>query len=326
MADEKVINKIMAEYESLRMKAANERKKRIEIVYAKLPRIKEIEAEINERGIKNIKNIMENPANKDEYNSDLRSNIKRLTDEKNSILTENGIDIDFDKYKYACSICGDTGYDEDGNKCACYKQRIINESYAVSKMDRMIAAQNFDTFSFDYFSDEKKNGISPRENIRKIYDRCKSYCENFDSENKSLFFFGGVGLGKTFMSCAVAKEIMDKGKTVLYTRATGFFKSYEDYRFGRNTDRGIIDNIYDCDLLIIDDLGTEANSTNNVSFLFDVVNERIARGKKMIINTNLELGDLSEMYTQRFKSRLYESFIICEFMGNDIRLEKMKNG
>ena len=118
MADEKIVNKIMAEYESLRTKAAEERKKRIAIVHAKLPRIKEIEKEINERGINNIKNIMQNPEKKDEYNSDLRNNIKRLTDEKNEVLMKNGIDVDFDKYKYECSICGDTGYDENGNKCA----------------------------------------------------------------------------------------------------------------------------------------------------------------------------------------------------------------
>ena len=266
---------------------------------------------------------MEHPEKKDEFNSDLKSNIKRLTEEKNAILTENGIDIDFDKYKYECSICGDTGYDENGNKCTCFKQKIINEVYDVVNMNKMIEEKNFDTFSLDYYSDEKKDGISPRENMVKILGRCKNFCENFDSEDKSLFFFGGVGLGKTFMSCSVAKEIMNKGKSVLYIRATKLFALYDDYRFGRNIDRSDLDNVYDCDLLIIDDLGSEANINNSVSYLFDIVNERIASGKKMIINTNLEPGQISEIYTPRFKSRLYESFHICEFMGKDIRFEKM---
>ena len=325
MADEKIINKIMSEYERLRTKAAEERQKRIALVHAKLPRIKEIENEINERGIKNVQNIMQNPEKKDEYNADFKSNLKRLTDEKNMILSENGIDTDFDKYKYECPICGDTGYDENGVRCACFKQKMINEAYAVSNMDKMIEEQNFGTLSLDWYSDEKKNGISPRENMVKIVNGSKRFCENFDSEDKSLFFFGGVGLGKTFMSCAVAKEIMDKGKTVLYIRATKLFTLYEDYRFGRNTDRSFLDNVYSCDLLIIDDLGTEPNINNSGSYLFDIVNERIASGKKMIINTNLNISDLNKMYTQRFTSRLYDSFYIYEFVGNDIRLEKLKN-
>lgn len=325
MADEKIINKIMAEYENLRAKAAAERKRRIEIVHGKFPRIKEIENEINERGANNIKNIMLNPKNKDEFNSDFKSNLKRLTDEKNALLFENGIDPDFDKYKYECSICSDTGYDENGMKCVCFKQKLINEAYAVSSMDSMIARQNFDTFSLDYYSDTKKNGISPRENMIKILNGCKRFCENFDSEDNSLFFFGGVGLGKTFMSSAVAKEVMDKGKTVFYTSAAKLFTLYEDYHFGRNTDRSFIDNVYGCDLLIIDDLGTEMSGKNNVPFLFNIVNERIASGKKMIINTNLGIENLDENYTQRFTSRVYENFYIYEFMGQDIRMKKLQN-
>ena len=192
-------------------------------------------------------------------------------------------------------------------------------------MDKMIAEQNFDTFSLDWYSDEKKNGISPRENMIKILNGSRRFCENFDSEDKSLFFFGGVGLGKTFMSCAVAKEIMDQGKTVLYIRATKLFTLYEDYRFGRNTDRSFLDNVYNCDLLIIDDLGTEANGGSNNSLLFDVVNERIASGRKMIINTNLEPENLDKIYTQRFTSRLYANFYIYKFLGQDIRMKKLKN-
>lgn len=324
MADEKTVNKIMTEYERLREKAAVERKNRIALVYKSLPRVKEIDAEITRRGGENVKNIFEHPERKDEFNADFKSNLNRLTDEKNKLLLENGIDIDFDKYKYECEICGDTGYDEDGNKCVCFKQKLINEAYAVSNMDKMVTEQNFDTFDIDYYSDADKNGISPRENILKILSGCKRYCENFDSEDKSLLFYGGVGLGKTFMSCAVAKDVMDKGKTVLYIRASRLFTMYDDYRYGRSSDRDFLDNVYGCDLLIIDDLGTEMNGANNSSVLFDIVNERMSRGKKMIINTNLGLGELEKEYTPRFTSRLYENFYIYKFVGDDIRLQKLK--
>ena len=323
MADERIVNKITSEYERLREKAALERKNRIALVYSKLPRVKEIDAEITRRGGENVKNIFEHPERKDEFNADFKSNLNRLTDEKNRLLTENDIDVDFDKYKYACEICGDTGYDADGNKCVCFKQKLINEAYAVSNMDKMIAEQNFDTFNINYYSDEEKDGVSPRENILKILSGCKKFCENFDDEDKSMLFFGGVGLGKTFMSCAVAKEVMDMGRTVFYIRAPRLFLMFEDYRYGRSADRDFIDSMYGCDLLIIDDLGTEMNGANNASVLFDIVNERTLGGKKMIINTNLGIGELEKMYTPRFTSRLYENFYIYKFVGEDIRLQKL---
>ncbi len=325
MADERIVNKIMAEYERLREKAANERKSRIALVYKKLPRVKEIDAEITRRGAENVKNILTNPEKKEEYKKDFRNNLNRLTDEKNKLLSENGIDVDFDKYKYECEICGDTGYDENGRKCACFRQKLINEAYAVSNMEKMVAQQNFDTFNIDYYSDSETDGISPRGNMMKILSGCKRFCENFDSDDKSMIFYGGVGLGKTFMSCAVAKEVMDKGKTVLYIRAAKLFVMFEDYRYGRSTDRDFINNVYGCDLLIIDDLGTEMNGINNASVLFDIVNERILDGKKIIINTNLGLGELEKMYTSRFTSRLYENFYIYKFVGEDIRLQKLMN-
>ncbi len=325
MADERIVNKIISEYERLREKAAKERKSRIALVYEKLPRVKEIDAEITRRGGENVKSILAHPEKKDEFNADFKSNLRRLTDEKNMLLTENGIDVDFDKYKYACGICGDTGYDENGRKCVCFRQKLINEAYAISNMDKMVAEQNFDTFSADYYSEAEKDGISPRGNILKILSNCKRFCDNFDNEDKSILFYGGVGLGKTFMSCAVAKEVMDKGKTVFYIRASRLFTMFDDYRYGRSTDRDFLDNVYGCDLLIIDDLGTEMNGANNASVLFDIVNERALGGRKMIINTNLGLGELEKTYTPRFTSRLYENFYIYKFVGEDIRLQKLMN-
>ena len=327
MADERVIKKILSEYESLRIAAASERKQRIENVYKNIPEIKEIDNEINRLGFQNMNNILENPEKKDEYNADFHNKLQVLTDRKNKILSENNIDKDYDKYNYKCKICSDTGYDEKGDKCVCFKQKMINAAYSMSNMEDMVKEQNFDNFLLGYYPAEKTDeGISPRDNMEKILVGCKRFCENFDSENKSLFFYGGVGLGKTFLSSAIAKEIIDSGKTVVYVRATRFFTIYEEYRFGKNNDRSMIDNIYKCDLLIIDDLGTEPNNSNNFSFLFDVVNDRISNNKKMIINTNLGLGELTSIYSNRFISRLYEYFNMYKFYGDDIRLQKLKNG
>lgn len=326
MTDEKVINRILLEYEDLQRNAANDRKKRVADINARFPRLGEIDREIFERGKNNMNKIFAHPEKSDELNSDFKENLKRLTDEKNKIIKENNIDPDYDKPVYKCSICSDTGYTESGEKCKCFKQKLIDEAYSNSNMSEMIREQNFDSFSLKYYSEEKTpEGISARDNMVKIFSNCKKFCDTFDTDNKSLLFYGPTGLGKTFLSSSIAKELMDKGKTVVYVRATRLFSMYEDYRFGRNSDRSVIDNIYNADLLIIDDLGTEMASVNNVSFLFDVLNERVTFGKKMIINTNLGLGELTKMYSTRFTSRLYEYFNMYKFFGEDIRLQKLKN-
>lgn len=323
MADEIILNKIMDEYEKLRQNAADKRRVRIEEINKNFPRISEIDKEISRRGLDNMNNILKNPEKKDEYNRDFKENLERLNAEKKKILIKNNIPLDYDKYEYQCKICNDTGYDENGRKCKCFMQKLINEAYSMSNMAEIIKTQNFDTFSFDYYSKEKDdNLISPYDNMVKIYNNAKRFCENFDNETKGIVFYGPTGLGKTFLSGAIAKAVMDSGKTVIYLRATKLFSIYEDYKFGRNKDSSVIDNIYNADLLIIDDLGTEPK--NNVSFLFDFVNERIAANKKIIINTNLQISEITKMYSMRFTSRLYENFMMYKFFGEDIRILKFK--
>lgn len=325
MADENTLNRIMDNYEELRMRSALERKKRIDEVNKKVPRIGEIDREIFRLGMENTNNILRNPEKKDEYNNGFKNKLQALEAEKNELIREYEIDADYDKYIYSCRECSDTGYTPDGKKCRCFRQRLINEAYTMSNMSEIIRKQNFSTFSFDYYSKESKEGeASPYENMVRIYNSCKRFCEDFERETKSLLFYGPTGLGKTFLSSAVAKEIMDGGKTVVYTRATRLFAVNDDYKFGRSTDKSVIDNIYNADLLIIDDLGTEPYNKNSIAFLFDVVNERIAKNKKMIINTNLQPNELTKLYSTRFTSRLYEYFWLYKFYGEDIRIQKLK--
>lgn len=315
----------MEEYEELRIKAANERKNRIDTVNNSFPRIAEIDKEIFKRGLDNTANILKNPEKSEEFNNDFKCHLNELNNEKNKILKENNIDLDYDDYKYKCSICSDTGYDTDGKKCVCFKQKLINAAYSMSNISELIEKQNFDNFSLDCYSKIPEDGlISPYENMEKILNKCREFCDKFDTVNKGMVFYGPTGLGKTFLSCSVAKELMDNGKTVIYIRAARLFNINEDYRFGRNTDKSLIDNIYDCDLLIIDDLGTEPINKNNISFLFDVINERIDKNKKIIINTNLQLNDITKLYSMRFTSRLYEYFMLYKFYGEDIRIKKLK--
>lgn len=326
MADSLTVNKIFNEYEELRTKASNERRLRIDKVYSAVPRIKEIDDEIYSLGFGNMQNILKNPDEADKYNSEMKEKFRVLKAEKQKLIEENNIPADYDEYKYECNLCGDTGYTSDGKKCVCYKQKLINAAYAKSNLGDILDKQNFDTFSFDYYSKEKGNEEkSPYENMEKIFKRVKEYCDNFDNEKKSLLFYGTAGLGKTFLSSCIAKDIIEKEKTVIYTRATQMFSVYEDYKFGRISDRSIIDDLYNLDLLIIDDLGAEAPSKNNAAFLFDLVSDRLSENKKIIINTNLNIGELVKIYSERFVSRVYENFELLRFFGDDIRVQKFKN-
>lgn len=320
MADSEAVNRIFEKYEEKRVKAAIERNERIEEIYLKFPRIKEIEDEINLLGIRNVKNILKDPDNHQKYNTDFDLKVKKLENEKNSILDKNGIDPNFKKYRYECEECSDTGYTPDGKKCRCFMQSMADEAYNISNISELMRKNNFDTFSFDYYSKEKgKYPDSPFNNIKRIYNRTKNFCENFDEFEKGLFFYGSTGLGKTFLSCAAAKNLIDKGKIVIFMRASKLFSLLEDYKFGRLSDKKIIDNIYSCDLLIIDDLGAEVKNKLNTSMIFDILDERIISKKKMIINTNLDMNELSKEYSMRFTSRIVENFVICNFYGDDIR-------
>lgn len=325
--DKEIVKKVLAEYEIKRTRAENKRDKYVASVFERFPRLEKIKTEINVLGLENMKKIMENPEQGEKLNDEFVKKIDLLRKEKNEILKENNIPEDFEIPHYECKKCNDTGY--DGNeKCECFKNQLIRAAYEKSNLGNMIKNHSFDSFSLDYYSMRKKSGegMSERENMKDILEECRLFCRDFDKEEKNLLFIGKPGLGKTFLSNCIAKEILDKGKTVIYIRATSLFSSYEDYRFGRKTDGFDYEKFYNADLLIIDDLGTENITKSGVSFLFDLLNERIDRNKKIIINSNFTMSEISRTYSARVTSRFYEHFRILHFTGEDVRIQKLTRG
>lgn len=315
--------KIIAEYEEMRSRAFSEKEKRVKDIYDKYPELSEFSKEINRLGFENTKNILKNPQKADDFNSEFNKKLKILVSKRNEFIKENNIDPEFDKVKYNCSKCSDTGYLENGERCSCFKDKIIKETYKSSNLSEVMKDMDFKNFRLDYYNNEAGNGISERENMEFILKSAKNFCENFDSFERSLLFYGSPGLGKTFISVSIARELINKGKSVIYISATRLFSCYDDYKFGKNENLDeFLDDIYDTDLLIIDDLGTEYISKLSVPFLFDLVNDRILKGKKVIINTNLLPEALEKSYSLRFMSRIYEYFDVFRFTGKDIRIQK----
>ena len=318
-----ILRKIMDDYDEKRARARAEKEKRVSLVCEKFPEIKEIDDEIAKKGIENLRNILNNSENSDKYNKEFEKKLKELKEKKAKILAENGIDPDYDQVRYNCEKCLDTGY-EDTKKCSCFIQELIKEHYNMSNMKNIL--HDFSEFSFDYYGDNviKNLGISEKENMHIIYDKAVNFCENEDS--KSLLFYGGCGFGKTFLSSCIAKRMLDSGKSVIYTSAVSLFSEYEDYKFGKcdiEAYQAKRDMIKEAALLIIDDLGTAAKSQLSSQFLNEIFTERLSKNKRIIISTNQNMKGISQDYTDRIASRIYEKFEILHFVGKDIRIQKL---
>ena len=326
LTENKAYIKIMSEYSQKRSYAQDMCDKEKERIYKLLPRVAEIDREIQKLGLENMGKILSDRENAQKYNSDFESKLKALKNERNKVLSENNISLDFDKPRYICSKCSDTGY-AGNEKCTCLKQQLIDYAYDISNMRSLIENQTFDNFDFSFYRDTKipNLNMSERENIEEIVSRCINFCKN-PEQARNLFFYGQPGLGKTFLSSAVAKEMLDRGYTVIYSGASRLFASYDDYRFGRMSNpedfEDMLRLIYDADLLIIDDLGVEMSGPSAFQFLFDLMNDRILHNKRMIISTNLTIDEMSKKYTTRISSRLHENFDCLRFVGNDIRTQK----
>lgn len=314
--------KIINEYETDRTMALARRDSFVKKVFEKYPEIDEFTKEINRLGLENTKNILRNPEKAKEYNSEFNKKLNSLVAKKEEFMKKNGIPAEYDKPHYKCALCQDTGYTEDGKKCRCYKDKIIKYTYKSSNLSEVMKGMSFENFSLDFYSSEKKDGFSERENMEYILKASKDFCNDFENR-RNILFYGAPGLGKTFISVSIARKFIENEKTVIYISATKLFSGYDDYKFGRNSVfEDFLNDLYLADLLIIDDLGTEYISKLSVPFLFDLVNDRILKNKKIIINTNLEPNALENAYSLRFMSRIYEHFDVFKFRGKDIRIQQ----
>jgi DNA replication protein DnaC len=324
-----LVREILKEYDHKRDRAESQRKERIREVYNVIPRVREIDEAIKNLGLECTKAVlMHSHDSYDEYIHELREEIDTLKLQKADLLKKYKYPDNYLDVQYQCDLCNDTGY-IDGQRCSCLKQTLINHLYRISNLGSVLEIENFKTFNINLFSDAKYGNypVSPRSNMLEIVSICEGFVHNFDVDNgDNLLFYGSTGLGKTFLCNCIAKELLDKGKVVIYMTAFNLFRVLEQYRFGKTDivkDLDRLDTIMNCDLMIIDDLGTELTNSFTVSELFNIINTRLLERRKSIISTNIAPKDLLATYNQRIFSRISRHYKKLEFFGPDLRWEKL---
>ena len=334
MANE-LLTSLLSEYEQKKHRAEKDAEMRKKELYEKIPRLQEIENELNSAAINTAKSILSGGSQSIET---LTHEVEKLKKEKENILRENNISSDFLEPHYECNICKDTGYIQNGTSastiCSCLKQKLLDISYNKSNISN-IKKENFDTFNPNIFSDKPepekyKINFSPRQNILSIKEKCIEFIDNFENPDyHNLLFTGNTGLGKTFMSNCIANELIKRGKNVFYQTAPVLLETVIDNKFNKyktSTQDNFYKNVLETDLLIIDDLGTECLNSMKLSELFTILNTRLLnlnnKITKTIISTNLNINSFFRNYEERIGSRIAGFYDIYYFFGDDLRLRK----
>lgn len=332
MINSSVLKNLLTEYDRKRLNAEIDCENKKKELFSKIPRLQEIENELNNSSIKAAKSILS--SNSKETLDNLQKQIESLKKERISLLKKDDKDLSYLSPKYECSKCNDTGYIVNNGvteMCSCLKQRILNIEYNSSNIGNL-DKENFKKFNINLYSDEvneeKYNSdISPRENIKMIGKEVKKFIKNFDDPNeKNLLFSGGTGLGKTFLSNCIVAELLSQGKTVLYQTAPVMLDTLINELFDKNSGNTFSQSLLNVDLLVIDDLGTETMNSMKFTELYKIINTRLLNqnGKitKTIISTNLDLQGLFNTYDERIVSRFIGNYNIYRFFGDDIRFKK----
>ncbi|MDO4616304.1 MAG: ATP-binding protein [Lachnospiraceae bacterium] len=321
-------NSMLSRYQERQLRNRQLQEEHIRDAYQQIPRLAEIHDEVSTLSMKKARILLHPSGNDKDFNLDLA--LSELADERRALLLANGYPADYLELPVSCSLCHDTGYTEDGRKCSCFLQMEVELLYDQSNLKEILQKENFEYFSLDYYSDtniDPRTGRSSRAIAERACTVAKQFTEQFGKQPENLCIYGDTGVGKTFLSHCIAKELIEKGFSVLYLTAFELFDSLETRKF--SADLAIQEthrHIFDCDLLIIDDLGSELNNSFTTSQLFLCINQRILDQKAVIISTNLSVEDLRANYSERIFSRILSSYKMIPMYGRDIRIQKQLTG
>lgn len=317
---------IMREYNRRQTRNRQLLDEHIQEIYGKFPRMQAIDREVASLSVKKAEALL---SQTEQGIDDLKAKVQALSLERREILRQNGYPGNYLDMHYDCPKCEDTGY-VGNQKCICFKKAAIDLLYSQSNLGEILEKENFEHFSFQYYSDTIRNeatGLTAYETAQRAVANAKAFIRSFDDSFQNLFIYGDTGVGKTFLSHCIAKELISSTHWVVYFSAFDLFELFARNTFDRTArEQAWQEPVFDCDLLIIDDLGTELNNTFVTSQLFLCINERIMRKKSTIISTNLGLGLFKETYSERVFSRILSHYDMIPLVGKDIRIQKTLSG
>lgn len=319
-------NTIMRRYDLLRARSRRRQQLCYEEVIARIPDYGAMEEELS--------SLCASAARQAVYGNtqtaDFRARALALEKAMKQKLVEAGFPEDYLEMKYNCPDCRDTGFIE-GEKCHCFSQAVVDLLYSQSGLGEVLQKENFATFRKDLYPTQPDPvlGISPREQIESVLASCHRFIREFDTHHGNLLFYGNTGVGKTFLTHCITKELLDTSHTAIYLSALSLFEILEDKTFRKEaSDAGddMADYIYSCDLMVIDDLGSELSNAFVNSQLFDFLNRRLSENVSTIISTNLSLEELQDTYSERIISRLIGHYEMLPVIGDDIRVKLAISG
>lgn len=308
--------------ERRREKANINAQSRMDEIIEKLPELETIKQKLAQIGL-NISKVFLYSNDKQADIDDLMNESLKLQEQKKKILLDNGYNEDDLAVKYTCPVCKDTGF-VNNRMCRCHIQLLKDIERSNLSKTAPVDECTFDTFDVNYYPDEvMDNAVSPRNKAEKIKNSCRKYATNFTTASKNLMFMGGTGLGKTHLSLAIANVVINRGYSVIYGTTQNILSDLQNENFGRDDNLRYTENtVLNCDLLILDDLGTEFKSPYTVACLYNIINSRISSKLPTIISTNIGFDELEKRYDQRIVSRLAGEYTKFMLVGNDIRYIK----
>lgn len=318
-----------------RQRAREQSQRNRQEIYRMLPQIETIDAQLRQIGMKTIQAVASAPENLDKIIERLKTQSLALQKQRDDLLEQAHLLEVYRDDGYTCKKCQDTGY-VGSSKCECFQQLLRKQAFEALGAAHPQECR-FSNFLLDYYSTQPlPNGVVPRERMTAIKNYCAAYARDFAIDRRrrtaspSLLFLGNTGLGKTHLSLAIAGQVIDKGYGVVYGSAQNLLGKLEKEKFSFSAqdsdEQSYLSLVLECDLLILDDLGTEFLSQFVTSMLYNIINTRLLEARPTIISTNLSFQEISKRYTDRLASRLFGGFEQFEFVGRDVRIQSKIRG
>ena len=322
--DGKLLARARTQLDLIRSDNQAEHQRRLSLVYARVPEIQRMDETMRRQMTELVRLTISHPADLKERLAALEKDNLDIQVRRAELLVENGWSVEYLDDIYSCPKCRDSGVYE-GGVCSCLEKLYNKELTKELGTLLQHGDESFARFDLNYYDAAPVNGVSPRETMTMVLGACRKFADNFPAVSANLLFQGGTGLGKTYLSACIARVVAAKGYSVCYDSAAAALEAFEVQKFSRDPETSEAANarvrrMLDCDLMILDDLGTEMISSISTSALYTLLNTRLVNGNKIIISTNCSDEELQKKYTPQIYSRIKGEFLRLPFVGRDIRL------